>query len=163
MKFQIKDLRCLQEELDARIFTLHHVNRTSTRDDRCLALLVEISELANETRCFKYWSLRAPSAKEVLLEELEDSIHFLLSLGIDLEDDSEFIESLNSDAKLNELFLGWYASAVKLHQEFTLENYRACFGMAVLIGQKLDFTNDELRAFYLLKNQKNHQRQDTNY
>ncbi|TFG83378.1 MAG: dUTPase, partial [Erysipelotrichales bacterium] len=92
MRLKIDELRVLQGELDERIFTQHNTSRTATRIDRCLALCVEIGELANETRCFKYWSVRPPSQKDVLLEELEDSIHFLLSLGIDLKDTSDTIE-----------------------------------------------------------------------
>ncbi len=47
---------------------------------RDLALTIELAELANETRCFKYWSSKGPSEREVILEEFVDSIHFLLSL-----------------------------------------------------------------------------------
>ena len=47
-----------------------------------MALLVE-RELANETRSFKFWSTKGPSANEIILEEYVDSIHFLLSLLIE--------------------------------------------------------------------------------
>ncbi len=51
---------------------------------KMLALLVEIGELANETRCFKYWSNKPASEREVILEEYVDGLHFILSIGIDL-------------------------------------------------------------------------------
>ena len=48
-----------------------------------LALLVEIGELANETRSFKFWSVKPASEKKIILEEFVDGIHFILSLGIE--------------------------------------------------------------------------------
>ena len=114
MRFTITQLRELQGELDARIFKQHDTDRNRTRIDRCLALSVEIGELANETRCFKYWSVRPASAREVLLEELEDSIHFLLSLGIDLEDKRDFIEGSDDGKPLSETFLDFYRASSAL-------------------------------------------------
>ena len=45
--------------------------------------LLNLRNLANETRCFKFWSTKGPSDDAVILEEYVDSIHFLLSLGIE--------------------------------------------------------------------------------
>ncbi|MHC1735936.1 MAG: dUTP diphosphatase [Erysipelotrichaceae bacterium] len=163
MRFTITQLRELQGELDARIFKQHDTDRNRTRIDRCLALSVEIGELANETRCFKYWSVRPASAREVLLEELEDSIHFLLSLGIDLEDKSDFIEGENDEKPLSETFLDFYHATSRLTFEFTLENYLTCFKFVAVLAEKLEFSESDLVEFYLKKNMKNHQRQDTHY
>lgn len=46
-----------------------------------LAAIVEISELANEIRCFKHWSKKESSHKDILLEEYVDVLHFFLSIG----------------------------------------------------------------------------------
>ncbi len=163
MRLKIDELRILQGELDTRIFKQHATSREDTRIDRCLALCVEIGELANETRCFKYWSVRPSSAKEVLLEELEDSIHFLLSLGIDLEDTSVYIEGSADEQPLSLTFLDFYRAAVKLLDGFTNENYLVTFTYICNLADKLGFSESDLIEFYLRKNQKNHQRQDTHY
>ena len=63
MKLNLTDLIPLQKELDERIMSLHEQTRPSTQLKRVLALVVEISELANETRTFKYWSLKGASEK----------------------------------------------------------------------------------------------------
>ena len=78
----LQKLFTMQEALDHYIQT----NKQVTEDvftKKGLALLVELAELANETRCFKFWSEKGPSEREVILEEYVDSIHFLLSLGIE--------------------------------------------------------------------------------
>ena len=53
MKLRIDDLIPYQSELDERIFELHDTDRPTTMQSRLLALLVEMGEFANETRCFK--------------------------------------------------------------------------------------------------------------
>ncbi|HOH68301.1 MAG TPA: dUTP diphosphatase, partial [Bacilli bacterium] len=69
---ELKELYRLQGELDARIASNHKTSYEKTTDDRLMALIVEIGELANETRCFKYWSNKGPSPREVLLDEYAD-------------------------------------------------------------------------------------------
>jgi len=57
-----------------------------------LALMVEVAELANATRCFKYWSNKESESKEVLLEEYVDIMHFFLSIGLQLGFSAKEIE-----------------------------------------------------------------------
>ena len=73
-----------QAELDQRIADNHHVTYASTRERRILALLVEIGEFANATRCFKYWSNKKSEPQDIVLDEYVDGLHFFLSLGIDI-------------------------------------------------------------------------------
>ena len=68
--------------MDQDIASRHKVSYESTFAERVLALLVELGEFANETRCFKYWSEKPPSPKERILDEYADALHFFLSLGV---------------------------------------------------------------------------------
>lgn len=164
MKLKIDDLYELQKELDERIFLLHEVDRPSTRIDRILALLVEVGEMINETKCFKYWSLKPSSSKEVVLEEYGDGIHFLLSLGIDLNDQSIFIENQATDqSNLSELTLMVYQNICDLKSDFCLYQYHKTFSSFLTLGERLAFTQEDIRGYYLMKNKINHQRQDNNY
>ncbi|MBZ9608654.1 dUTPase [Clostridium estertheticum] len=49
--------------------------------DRLLALSCEVSELANATRSFKYWSKKPSESKERVISEYVDVLHFFLSVG----------------------------------------------------------------------------------
>ena len=89
MRLNLSELIMLQAQLDERIMTLHQEDRNNTRIKRVLALIVEINELANETRCFKYWSLKGSSSVDILMEEFSDTMHFVISLGIDLGLDTD--------------------------------------------------------------------------
>lgn len=166
MKLKVDDLRVLQKELDQRIFELHKVSREQTKEARILALLVELSELANETRCFKYWSLKKPSEKAVILEEYGDGVHFLLSLGIDLGDNIAYLNvnpQVIQDLDLTTQILITYEEIVKLKTDFSLLQYETAFQAYLTIAIELGFTEEDIRDYYLLKNKKNHQRQDENY
>ncbi|MCT8138628.1 dUTP diphosphatase [Anaerobacillus sp. CMMVII] len=66
-----------QKELDDRIVKEHNLEGQYLLSDKILALLVELGELANETRCFKFWSDKPPSAPDIVIEEFVDGIHFL--------------------------------------------------------------------------------------
>ena len=82
---ELEELFQAQGQLDQRIADEHHVSYQSTRDRRIMALIVEIGELANATRCFKYWSNKGSEDKAIVLDEYADGLHFFLSLGIDIK------------------------------------------------------------------------------
>ena len=124
MKIRIDDLQQIQNTLDSRIFEIHNTSREETRNDRILALLVEAGELANETRCFKYWSLKKPSSNDLIFEEFSDVVHFSLSLGIDLKFDESEIEYAGSSATLNDQFHELYESIHLFSKSNTVEDYR---------------------------------------
>ena len=46
-------------------------------EKNCLELIVEICELCNESKCFKYWTIKKPD-KELVLEEYADSLLMVL-------------------------------------------------------------------------------------
>jgi dimeric dUTPase (all-alpha-NTP-PPase superfamily) len=54
MLLNFVDIVIQQDELDREILLKHDVNYGETFQERKLALLVELGELANEIRSFKY-------------------------------------------------------------------------------------------------------------
>lgn len=164
MSLEAKQLYELQKGLDLKIIYKHdNANYEDTRNKRILALLVELSELANETRCFKYWSLKDPSSKEVIFEEYVDGIHFLLSLGFYFDEQPEDIEVKVLNKELTEAFLDVYSLFAKMLTDNTYNTYLDCFKSYLGLGLLLGITMSELKDFYVLKNEKNHQRQENNY
>lgn len=68
-----------QQELDDYIMRERGLTHDETIEQRKLAFVVELAELAQEWRGFKYWSdNQQPSDK--MLEEYVDVLHFALSL-----------------------------------------------------------------------------------
>ena len=76
----LHDLFLAQSQLDETIAKNHNVTYKNTLIRRIMALTVEVGELANATRCFKFWSNKSSEPKEIVLDEYADGLHFLLSL-----------------------------------------------------------------------------------
>jgi dimeric dUTPase (all-alpha-NTP-PPase superfamily) len=163
MKLKIADLIPYQQQLDQRIFDIHDTDRPSTMQSRLLALLVELGEFANETRCFKFWSVKGPSEKAVLAEEFGDGLHFFLSLGIDLDDDGTDVEPIFVEGSGTDRFLALYDAVVVFGRNANLDTYREAFGLFFGLADSFGLSDDDIRSYYLKKNEKNHSRQDQNY
>lgn len=163
MTLKLTEIRNLQSELDEVIMANHQVNRAQTRTKRILALLVEIAELANETRTFKFWSFKPSSEKEVLLEELSDCVHFVISLGIDLSDQTETLEFIPRDESLSVQFIDWMAEAAHLENQFNETQYHKVLSYIASVALALGFSAEDVAQTYLKKNEINHHRQDNQY
>lgn len=134
--------------------------------EKGLALLVELAELANETRCFKFWSEKGPSEKHVILEEYVDSIHFLLSLGIEknLNDlESWPVHQQHKDESLTMLFIHTQDSINQFLQISTMDYYENVWSWYGAVASKLGFTHEEIIQAYFDKNEKNYERQRSGY
>lgn len=129
-----------------------------------LALIVELAELANETRCFKFWSEKGPSERRVILEEYVDSIHFILSLGIEKGfQDLEEWPYKNIDGDLTELFIGTNESILLFLADPTKTHYEKVWIMYGAIAKKLGFSSEDVLQAYIEKNEMNYERQKNGY
>jgi len=153
----------IQKQLDDRIHNEHGLKDKNLIPSKILALQVELGELANETRCFKFWSNKGPSQKDVILEEYVDCLHFILSIGLDNGLTSMKLKQINNSGDLIEQFQNMFIRIITFQYEPTLENYEKLFNHFLLLGKKLDFNEEEIFESYLEKNKINHKRQDEGY
>lgn len=163
MILKIDDLQEIQEDLDARIFDLHKTSRDETREDRVLALLVELGELANETRSFKYWSLNKEINEEEMFEEFSDVLHFALSLGIDIRFNKTTIKYHASHYKVADLFRYMYQDIISFQTDATLAKYEKMMITMCQLADSIGLSCEKMREMYFFKNKINHSRQDNNY
>lgn len=156
----------LQKVLDERIMSEHQLDERTVIQERILALEVELGELANETRCFKYWSTKAPSAREVILEEYVDGVHFILSLGLSLQYtdiERKTIKTIEKKANAVEAFQTVFDQVTRFNQDKSYAQYKKLFSDYLALGRTLGFEAEEIEAAYLQKNEVNHRRQDEGY
>ncbi|QHA92825.1 dUTP diphosphatase [Bacillus sp. N1-1] len=160
MNFEL--LFTLQKQLDDRIVQEHGLDDVDLFENKLLALKVELGELANETRCFKYWSKKAPSPKETILEEYVDGIHFILSLGLELGITA--YEGLPEKTASSEVqaFHEVYRAIDRLSTEKE-EPYYSLMESYLTLGQTIGLEYKEIGEAYLKKNKVNHNRQDQGY
>ncbi|PLR98094.1 dUTP diphosphatase [Bacillus sp. T33-2] len=161
----LEKLLSMQKELDNHIETKHGLLAEDLFEKKVLALLVELGELANETRCFKFWSVKPPSDSAVILEEFVDGVHFILSLGIEAGFDirdlpiEEPLESLDINAQ----FLQVYEAAVRFRGSRSLEDYRNLFSGYIQLASVLGFSSGQIEEAYIKKNVVNYERQLKGY
>jgi dimeric dUTPase (all-alpha-NTP-PPase superfamily) len=158
------ELYAMQKYLDEKIEKQHGLENKSLIQERILALHVEIGELANETRCFKFWSTKPASDREKILEEYVDGLHFILSLGLTFSYEvNQLPEKQSTNHSLTYLFNSLYEVLVQFEKDKSKENYVKLFQNFLIIGQKLTFSNEEIMKAYKDKNEVNIVRQHTGY
>lgn len=158
------DIAQMQRELDQRILDVHHLTVEETFRKRILAFLVELGELANETRCFKFWSLKLSSEKSVVLDEYVDGIHFLMSLGNDMGVDfSTMTFAKTGFSDVSEGFIRIYQTASSFAIHMAVDVFTELFDGYMRLGYSLGFTFDDVVSGYVNKNKINHERQNSQY
>ncbi|NOG28628.1 dUTP diphosphatase [Lysinibacillus fusiformis] len=159
----IQQLFMMQKELDDFIEQTQNIQQ-NVFQEKGLALMVELAELANETRCFKFWSTKEPSAREIILEEYVDSIHFILSLG--LLKNYTTIEKwpvIEEQRHLTATFLETQGAILAFIQQPTEDRYLAIWQCYGLLAYNLGFTFEDVVRAYIEKNEENYNRQRTGY
>ncbi|MFP7478061.1 dUTP diphosphatase [Terribacillus saccharophilus] len=153
-----------QRELDAYIENnLESANRENLFRKKILALQVEIGELANETRCFKFWSRKGPSEQRVILEEYVDGLHFILSVGLDKNLTYTSKPLIDNEIDQTDAFLELYGSIGAFYSDPVQGTYDTLFQSFLQLGRQLGFTESSILEAYQQKNEVNHTRQDEGY
>lgn len=153
----------MQQKLDTYILKHHQLEQKNLYEEKFLALLVELGELANETRCFKFWSNKSASNKEVILEEYVDNIHFLMSIG--LEKGYTFTKIDSSETFLDETmhFNYVFASCMEFYKNPSETTYVNMFREYLHLAKLLGFSEEEIIQAYDQKNEVNYARQQNGY
>ncbi|MDQ1001265.1 dimeric dUTPase (all-alpha-NTP-PPase superfamily) [Neobacillus niacini] len=162
---QLEKLFRMQRGLDLHIEEKHGLQNEDLFDRKVLALLVELGELANETRCFKFWSIRPSSEKSVILEEFVDGIHFILSLGIEcgFQNLDYKLEAKPSIESTTEQFLLIYQEINKFKDSKNVMDFKTLLQSYLQLGSLLGISYEEMEKAYFTKNEVNYQRQQNNY
>lgn len=159
----LDELFPLQAGLDADIHSRHTLTYPGTHSQRVLALMVELGEFANETRCFKFWSEKGPSPKEKILDEYADGLHFLLSLGIELGVEHYSHALIPNEDNLTLQILRTYRLASKLLDSEDPHDYANAFSSFLNIIPLLGYSGEEVIEAYKKKLAVNYQRQENHY
>ena len=67
------------KQLDKMYEEKYGNNDDKIYEKNCLELIVEICEFANESKCFKYWTIKKPD-RSLLLEEYADCLSMLFCI-----------------------------------------------------------------------------------
>lgn len=163
LTIDLKELYLKQKELDEEIACIHHVTYKSTHHKRSLALLVEVGELANATRCFKYWSNKKSEPLVKVLDEFADGLHFFLSLGIDIGVSSYIVGYDDYHLDASEHFNLVYKLISNFIESGKEKDYKEAFKAFLSLIYPLNIDIEQVIVAYYLKLKENHNRQANNY
>ena len=161
---QYNDIYNRNKKLDDIFMNKYMYAEKKYYEKNCLELIVELCELANESKCFKYWTVKK-SNKELVLEEFADSllmvfymfntynIDSISTVDVDMSDD--VLESFNilirmctnlmNRDNIDELFL------------------KGIFTRLINIGKLLELSDDEIIDACYKKIIKNEERLSSDY
>lgn len=164
VQLSLLDLKRMQDDYELKVYEKYGITEYPFSENK-LALLVELGELANEIKTFKYW--KNPENRECdmskLREEFADCMHFALSLEditdiakMDVSDD-KFVSILDDPEKgvtINDLFNSIFFS-VTTDNNILLN--------IIYLGKSLGLTMNDIVVEYVKKNKINHERLENNY
>lgn len=154
----------MQKKLDQYIEKKHQLENVDLFGKKILALFVEVGELANETRCFKFWSNKSRNNNDIILEEYVDGLHFILSLGLEkgYRYTSRNLSELTRAAE-TEQFNIVFESCINFYKNVSKETYEQLFMNFLLLGEVLGFSESDIQVAYYKKNEINFERQNKGY
>lgn len=171
MRWDLTALLTEQAALDAAIFAKSRESYATTTNRRQLALLVELAELANALRFFKFWSTTQTGDRSAVLEEYADVLHFALTFCI--QHDATVTFSLLPNKQHQQLVTDkdkQKALARRFLRLFTLaQNVNNALGAnaflraLLVLGTVLDFSVADVVAAYRKKHAINVGRASSNY
>lgn len=162
-EIDVSELFPLQKGLDEEIHLLHKESYESTYSKRVLALLVELGEFANETRAFKFWSLKGPSSKEVILDEWADALHFFLSIGIYLGVKEIKTDGVPKKDNIVDQLLLIYQEVATFHSVKGVALYTEAFKDFLDLLTLLHYNEQDAIEAYKKKLAVNYKRQENHY
>lgn len=163
MKIELKPLINEQAKLDAHIQSQHQVTYANTRDKRILALLVEIGEMINETKTFKFWSKKPSAEKPIILDEYADGLHFLLSLSIEVQSQKMNYEIQPLQVTLTQATILVFQHVSELSKHWHVKHLESAFQAYLNLIPLLGFTADDVVQAYFKKLGVNYTRQQNAY
>lgn len=152
------------KQLDKIYFDKYNESESKYYEKNCLGLIVELGELANESKCFKYWTVKKPNM-ENLLEEYADCLSMLLCLFNYFEIDTlEVMDIEMSDDILlvfNEIIR---MCTILMEKEEVTENIlKKIFTYLLHIGKLLNLSDKNILDACYKKILKNEERLKTDY
>lgn len=159
---QFEEIYRLNKELDQLFINSYESNNEENLYKNKLELLVELGELCNETKCFKYWSVKLPD-KEKVSEEFADCILMILCLfsvlNISLEE--EFIKE--NDLNVMDEFFYLYQKISLIDHEFNKDNMKNIFVNIIRLGHLLKMSDKDIIDACMKKIKINTKRFEENY
>ena len=150
------------KELDHIFMKKYEEKEPQYFEKNCIEFLVEFGEFVNETKCFKYWTIKKPKMEDVY-EELADCITMILTmyyvLKIDITDLKEHHKSTNVLEVINHIYSQGSKLMTKLDEDLVKDILANLFYLAEL----LELDKEEIYRVLTYKQDKVEERLNSDY
>ena len=144
---EFKKILKVNQELD-KVFDEKYSNDKDYYNKNCIALLVELGEFINETKCFKYWSIKKPNMDNVLEEYaycITMCLSFFTHLNVELKDIPMHSDINDIFILINEIF----KDATNMIEYGNGDLIKKIFSNLLYLGELLNLDkNDVYNACY---------------
>ena len=158
----LKEVYEKNNELD-NMFIDRYGNTKEINDKNKMELLVELGEFANESRCFKYWSIKKPDREKTLFEYADVmmmTFYFFYILDVSL--DEEFPKPIETTDVL-EMITYLFKKIAMFRDDFDKETIKDILVNTLKLGELMEFSDEEIISFCLKKIAKTKQIFSTDY
>ena len=130
----------------------------------CIEFLVELSEFINESKCFKYWSIKEPNKREMLLEYADVItmvLYFYNNLGMKLDINSlpNHIDNKNILDVINYLYL----KGTDLINNYSIELVKDILSNVLYLGYLFNLNEEDILDSINKKHKIIEERLNSNY
>ena len=158
----LKKIYKRNKELDNIFMNKYESKEPLYFEKNCIEFLVEFGEFVNETKCFKYWSIKKPKMEDVY-EEFADCITMILTMYyvLDLEIDTlkEHYKSDNVLEVINYIYSQGSKLMTKINEDLVKDILSNLFYLASL----LELDKEEIYRVLSYKQDKVEERLNSDY
>lgn len=159
---KLKEIYERNKQLDHIFMEKYEKKEPMYFEKNCIEFLVEFGEFVNETKCFKYWSIKKPNLEDVY-EEFADCITMILTMHyvLDLE-----IDTLNEHHKSDnvlEIINYIYNQGTKLMTKINEDLVRDLLANLFYLSELLGLDKDKIYETLSYKQDKVEERLNSNY
>lgn len=164
MKYNFDQISLKQKDLDEYIKNnSKELNTKRYWSYRVIALNVEINELFNEIKFFKFWSKNKVVDNDKIVLELIDCIHFITSLGNTLNNEQWSIKFDDMKRPLEYIYKDLTKNINILFDSNDLKSWSSVFFNIMEIAWYLNINMEKINQVYNEKNEINYERSKNNY
>jgi dimeric dUTPase (all-alpha-NTP-PPase superfamily) len=145
------------------IFLERYGDSIEIENKNILELLVELGEFANESKVFKYWSIKKPKDKDIVLEEAADCLLMIMYFCHRLDMDLSDIKLNDYDEDATSIFIRLFDECSELKGDIIESRLINALNDLILVVDKLGYSNKDFIKICLKKININFERLNSDY
>lgn len=123
----------------------NEVLNTTRLNQKILSFLHDLSEVAQESRCYLFWEKEEPVNHQQLLETYLEGLTMLMSIGYELRIDSiKNYTEIPENKDIYSLFFKIYQSILNVQAHYGSDDYQNTIDDYFTLGFKLGIDIDEI-------------------